>query len=28
VFVWILLRSLFLVETQWKGRSFFDGRAR
>ncbi len=28
IFVWILLRSLFLVETQWKGRVFFDGRAR
>lgn len=27
VFVWILMRSMFLVETEWKGRTFIDGKA-
>jgi len=27
IFVWILLRSMFVVDARWKGRSFSDGRA-
>lgn len=27
VFVWVLLRSIFSIEAQWKGRRFVDGKA-
>jgi len=27
VLVWILLRSMFVVEVRWKGRFFSDGRS-